>query len=55
MRYHEDGTIGPRFSEADRKAAMARLRAEDDERERNRQAWNRLCGSMAPIGRVIDL
>lgn len=36
-------------------AELARIKAQDEKRARDRAAWNRLCGMAAPIGRPIDL
>lgn len=54
-RYNEYGSIDMPYTDEQRRADMARIQAQDEERERNRRAWNRLCGMCSPIGRPVDL
>ncbi len=43
------------WTESQRQSALERLRKQDEERARDRAAWNRLCGMVSPIGGPVDL
>lgn len=48
----EDLKYGRSWTDEDRRRAMEKIAAEDEARRRSHAAWLRLCGSVAPIGRL---
>ena len=50
QHYDETRVLIAPASQAELKRIAAKVKAQDEERERNARGWARLCGMVAPIG-----